>query len=99
MVKEIASCYRNSNGVAFSFRFCFAGSVTAVVLVGCKNLRTQKFIMGKGGGRMKKIALAVEQDLRKFFLNDVRIKLVLVDKNELEKNDQTDRHFHEPRHE
>lgn len=72
------------------------GSITVVVLIGCKNLRTQKFIMGKGGGRMKNIALAVEQDLRKFFLNDVRVKLVLVDRNELEKNDQTERYFHEP---
>lgn len=64
--------------------FLLTGSVTAIVLVGCANIRMQKFVMGKGGGRMKKIALGVEQDLRKFFLNDVRVKLVLVNAKELE---------------
>ncbi|XP_065209854.1 GTPase Era, mitochondrial [Planococcus citri] len=69
------------------------GSVTAIVLVGCKNLRMQKFIMGKGGGRMKKIALSVEQDLRKYYLNDVRVKLVLVDESQLGNDDKIGREF------
>ena len=74
-------------------RLYFAGSVTAVVLIGCKKLRMQKFVMGKGGRRMKSIALAVEQDLRKFFLNDVRVKLVLIDEERMKESDLTNRHF------
>lgn len=35
--------------------------------------------MGKGGSRIKKIAADVEQNLRQFYLNDVHIRLILLD--------------------
>lgn len=35
--------------------------------------------MGKGGSRIKKIAADIEQNLRQFYLNDVHIRLILLD--------------------
>lgn len=52
------------------------------MLLNVKNERTKKLILGAGGSRIRQIATDIEQSLRSFYLNDVRLKLVVqIDEN------------------
>ncbi|KAK0174644.1 hypothetical protein PV327_010398 [Microctonus hyperodae] len=64
------------------------GSMQTVVAVASPNDRASKIVMGKGGGRVKTVAILAEQELCKIFNTSVKLKIAvkfLKDKNEEDK--------------
>ncbi len=55
----------------------FAGAVSVIARITTKNSRTVKLVIGPDGQRIRKIAQDVEQCLRKFYLKDVMVRLIV----------------------
>ncbi|XP_075220669.1 GTPase Era, mitochondrial [Lycorma delicatula] len=62
------------------------GTITTVVLVGCKTPRIEKLVMGAGGKRIKTIARAAEEDLSNIFRVPVRLRVVVTKKRDRKVN-------------